>query len=130
MTKHGETRQTVLVRQMIFGQLLSRAVCTSAELGLSDLLADGPLTVADLAVRTGAHTRRLSQLMRCLAAFGRDRALRELFDRSQTHDQEWEIGQLLASVDFWEHRQIVDVVVHRLPTAVAAIDARPIVVNP
>jgi hypothetical protein len=99
---------------------------------------------------------------------GRDRALRELFDRSQTHDQEWEIGQLLASVDFWEHRQIVNVgggdgalltrilqahphaggalrwefgdllakagfavrAVHRLPTAVAVIDARPIVVIP
>lgn len=178
MTGCGETPGTVLVRQMIFGQLLSRAVCTAAELGLSDLLADGPLQAAELAARTGSHTRRLSQLMRCLAAFGlyaaradgcyeltpagaalrtgvtgsalptallasgaigtawtgmpgtvrtgrtafgqqqgasffeylgRDGRLRELFDRSQAHDQELETGQLLASVDFSAYGRIVDV---------------------
>lgn len=178
MAKRGETLETVLVRQMIFGQLLSRAVCTAAELGLSDVLADGPLPVAGLAAHTGAHPRRLSQLMRCLAAFelyaaradgcyqltplgaalctgvtgsalptallasgaigtawtgmsgtvrtgrtafdeqlsvsffehlDRDGRLRELFDRSQDHDQELEIDQLLASVDFSGYRRIVDV---------------------
>ncbi|OLT19096.1 hypothetical protein BJF79_02380 [Actinomadura sp. CNU-125] len=174
----GETPGAVLVRQMIFGQLLSRAVCTAAELGLSDLLADGPLQVTELADRAGTDPRRLTQLMRCLTAFGvysagsdgsyeltaagaalrtgapgsalptallaaggvgaawtgmlgtvrtgktafdelfgesffehlgRDGRLRGLFDRSQTHDQELEIDQLLSAVDFSRHRRIVDV---------------------
>jgi hypothetical protein len=39
----------------------------------------------------------------------RDGRLRELFDRSQDHDQELEIDQLLASVDFSGYRRIVDV---------------------
>lgn len=178
MNVEGEQPAAVVMRQMIFGQLLSRAVCTAAELGLSDLLADGPLAVAELAARTGADPRRLSQLMRGLAAFevysaradgsyeltplgatlrtgvpgsalptallaageisaawagmagtvrtgrtafdellganffhhlGRDGRLRELFDRSQTHDQELETGQLLEAVDLSGHRRIVDV---------------------
>ncbi len=61
--------ESVQIRQMVFGQLLSRAVCTAAELGLSDLLADGPLSVSELAGRTGADPRRLAQLLRALAAF-------------------------------------------------------------
>ncbi|TDB98542.1 methyltransferase [Actinomadura sp. 7K534] len=178
MTVVDEVPGAVVARQMVFGQLLSRAVCTAAELGLSDLLAGGPLTVAELADRARVDPRRLTQLMRCLAAFGvysggsdgsyeltavgatlctgaagsalptallaagevgaawagmlgtvrtgrtafdellgesffehlgRDGRLRELFDRSQSHDQELEIDQLLAAVDFSRHRRIVDV---------------------
>lgn len=65
-----ETRTgAVRARQMIFGALLSQAVCTAAELGLSDLLADGPLPAEVLAARSGVDDRRLAQLLRCLAAF-------------------------------------------------------------
>lgn len=167
----------LLVRHMVFGQLLSRAVCAAAELGLSDLLVDGPLPATELAARAGADPRRLAQLLRSLTAFGLytrrpdgsyaltttgaalctgvtgsalptallaaggigsawtglldtvrtgspafDRLLgtpffehllhdprhRELFDRSQAHDQELEIDQLLATVDLGG-RRIVDV---------------------
>ena len=60
MTVVDEVPGAVVARQMVFGQLLSRAVCTAAELGLSDLLADGPLPVAELADRAGADPRRLA----------------------------------------------------------------------
>jgi SAM-dependent methyltransferase len=174
----GDLATTVQLRRMIFGQLLSQAVCVAAELGLSDLLADGPLPVRELAAHTGAAPRKLWQLMRCLAAFGvyaagpggtfeltalgaalrsgargsalptallaasevgrawsgllgtvrtgrpafdemhgmgffgfldHDPQLRDLFDRSQTHDMELEIDQLLGAVDFSRFRRLVDV---------------------
>ena len=50
----------------------SAAMCVrvAAELRLADLLADGPLTTAELAARTGTEPRPLSQALRVLAVEG------------------------------------------------------------
>jgi hypothetical protein len=57
------------MRQMIFGQLLSRSLCVVARLNLPDMLAAGPQPVGELAARTGADPLSLRRLMRGLAMF-------------------------------------------------------------
>jgi len=48
----------------------ARAVYAAAELGLADLLADGPRAVDDIARTTGTHAKSLSRLLRALASCG------------------------------------------------------------
>jgi hypothetical protein len=60
---------TTLLR-MIWGTHISRAVFVAAELGIADLLADGPLSSGDLARRTGTHAQSLHRVLRLLAALG------------------------------------------------------------
>jgi O-methyltransferase domain/Dimerisation domain len=60
---------TSLLR-MIWGTHISRAVYVAAELGIADLLADGPLSSRELARRTGTHTQSLYRVLRLLAASG------------------------------------------------------------
>ena len=49
----------VELRRMINGYQVSQALHVAATLGLSDLLADGPRSVADLAAATGTDERTL-----------------------------------------------------------------------
>jgi O-methyltransferase len=56
--------------QMITGFYLSRAVCAAADLGLADLLRDGPRNSADLARATGTHEQSLFRVLRLLASAG------------------------------------------------------------
>lgn len=56
--------------EMISGVHISRAVYVAAELGIADLLADGPLTVAHLAKVTQAHEPSLYRVLRLLASLG------------------------------------------------------------
>ena len=58
------------LRQLVNGYRLSQAIHVAAVLGLSDLLADGPRTVDDLAGRSGGHPRTLYRLLRALGAAG------------------------------------------------------------
>ncbi|GAA1612641.1 methyltransferase [Kribbella sancticallisti] len=58
------------VRRLVIGYQVSQAVHVAATLGLSDLLADGPKSVVELAERTGADVRSLTRLMRALVAVG------------------------------------------------------------
>jgi hypothetical protein len=60
---------TTLLR-MIWGTHISRAVYIAAELGIADLLADGPLSSGELARRTGTHAQSLYRVLRLLAACG------------------------------------------------------------
>src|SRR3954465_1226436 len=53
--------------QMATAYWVSRAVCVTAELGLADLLAAGPLTADELAARTQTHAPSLYRLLRTLA---------------------------------------------------------------
>src|ERR1700761_1511532 len=46
----------------------ARAVYAAAELGIADLLANGPREVEEIARQTGTHVRSLSRLMRALAS--------------------------------------------------------------
>jgi hypothetical protein len=60
---------TALLR-MIWGTHISRSVYVAAELGIADLLADGPLSASELAERTGTHAPSLYRVLRLLAAVG------------------------------------------------------------
>lgn len=66
----AEIRLANEMRQLLFGQLLSRAICAAAVLRIPDLLADGPESVEALAERSGAHAPSLRRLLRDLAVFG------------------------------------------------------------
>jgi O-methyltransferase domain/Dimerisation domain len=58
------------VRRLVTGFRVSQAIHVAVVLGISDLLADGPLAVAELAERTGSHERSLYRLLRALATAG------------------------------------------------------------
>jgi len=58
------------MRAMVNGYQVSHALSVAASLGLSDLLADGPRTPAELAEATGTHEPTLRRLLRALAAVG------------------------------------------------------------
>jgi SAM-dependent methyltransferase len=55
---------------MIWGIHISRAVYVAAELGIADLLADGPVSSAELARATRTHEPSLYRVLRLLAALG------------------------------------------------------------
>lgn len=60
----------VALTQMLFGAFVSQAVSVAAELGVADLLAEQPQTVAALAAATGTHERSLYRVLRTLASVG------------------------------------------------------------
>jgi len=55
---------------IVNGSWMAQAARTAAELGLADLLAAGPLPVAELAERTGADGPALRRLLRALVTIG------------------------------------------------------------
>jgi hypothetical protein len=56
--------------QMLTGYWVSKALSVAAELGIADLLRNGPQTSEDLAVACGAHPPALYRLLRALASVG------------------------------------------------------------
>ena len=56
--------------QLICGIHISRSAYAVAELGIADLLADGPLTSTELAAATATHEPSLYRVLRLLAALG------------------------------------------------------------
>jgi hypothetical protein len=60
----------VALTQMIFGAFVSQAVSVAAKLGVADLLAEQPQTVAALAAATETHERSLYRVLRTLASVG------------------------------------------------------------
>nr|MBA3805683.1 methyltransferase [Acidobacteriota bacterium] len=56
--------------QLAFGALLTQALYVVAKLGIADLLADKPRTVAELAARTDTHERSLYRVLRSLSGVG------------------------------------------------------------
>lgn len=58
------------MRRLLYGHLLSRALCSMAALGIPDLIGGGTRSVADLAQETACHLPSLHQAMRALTAFG------------------------------------------------------------
>jgi O-methyltransferase/methyltransferase family protein len=65
-----ERAAAAAVLPMIWGIHISRAVYAAAKLGIADLLADGPLTAAQLARATRAHEPSLYRVLRLLASLG------------------------------------------------------------
>jgi hypothetical protein len=55
---------------MITGYWTSQAIYVAANLGIADLLVDGPKTAVELAQATGTHARSLYRLLRALASVG------------------------------------------------------------
>jgi hypothetical protein len=56
--------------RMLTGYWVSKALNVAAELGIADLLRDGPRTSDQLADRCGAHPQALYRLLRALASVG------------------------------------------------------------
>jgi hypothetical protein len=63
-------REFVELLGIVRGYQRSRAVTVVAELGIADLLRDGPLHVDDLAAATSTHAPTLYRVLRALAALG------------------------------------------------------------
>lgn len=63
------TPQAVMSR-LLTGYWIAQALHVAAQLGIADLLKDGPQTVARLAEATGTHGRSLYRLLRALASEG------------------------------------------------------------
>ncbi|WP_219414352.1 methyltransferase [Pseudonocardia nigra] len=55
---------------VVRGYQRSRALTVAAELGIADLLADGPRPADDLAAATGTHAPTLYRVLRALASIG------------------------------------------------------------
>jgi len=60
----------VVLNQMLTASWLAQAISVSAELGVADRLAAGPLTPADLAKLTGSNAGALYRTLRALASAG------------------------------------------------------------
>lgn len=56
--------------EMLYGALATQMISVAAELGIADLLAQGPLPVDDLAAAVGANPGALFRLLRALASLG------------------------------------------------------------
>ncbi len=56
--------------QFIWGAMPVQAISIAAKLGISDLVAQGPRSVDDLAKTTKTHTAALQRLLRALASLG------------------------------------------------------------
>jgi len=55
---------------LALGYLVSRSLHVATELGIADLLKDGPKSIEELARATGAQQQWLYRLLRVLAAHG------------------------------------------------------------
>ena len=65
----GESSADVLLH-MIHGFQISQMIYVAANLGIADLLADGPRSSSELAQATGTHAPSLYRLLRTLASLG------------------------------------------------------------
>lgn len=66
--ENAAASDAMAVRQVILGYQPARALLAADELGLTDLLTDGPKSAEELAQATNTHAPSLYRLMRALAA--------------------------------------------------------------
>jgi len=57
-------------RQMFAGSWITQGIWVAAELGIADLLTDGPRTAEELARKTNTHSGALYRVLRALASVG------------------------------------------------------------
>ncbi|WP_158574169.1 methyltransferase [Streptomyces triticagri] len=55
---------------LVTAKWISQAVHVAAELGIADLVSDGPQTVDDLAAKAGCRTQPLHRVLRAIASYG------------------------------------------------------------
>ena len=61
----------IIMTQMIFGLVVTKAIYCVAKLNIADTLAaEGPMNASALAAKSGAHAESLYRLMRALASIG------------------------------------------------------------
>lgn len=65
-----EVQSSQQLSKMMIGGWITQAIYVAAELGIADLLGDGPRTVEYLAARTHAHGDGLYRVLRALATVG------------------------------------------------------------
>ncbi|HEX2173793.1 MAG TPA: methyltransferase, partial [Dehalococcoidia bacterium] len=58
------------LQQLMSGYRITQAIGVAAELGIADLLSDGPKSSGELAEATGTHPRALYRVLRALASVG------------------------------------------------------------
>jgi hypothetical protein len=68
MTDSQSSIQTL--RQIFSASWITQGIWVAAELGIADLLVNGPLTAEELAERTRTHGRALYRVLRALASVG------------------------------------------------------------
>ena len=64
----SDTRSGQELARLMIGGWIAQAVYVAAELGIADLLVDGPRTAEDLAGRTNTHAAALYRVLRALAS--------------------------------------------------------------
>lgn len=64
------SRASTLLLDLIVGKWLSQAICAAAELGIADLLKDGPRSSTEIAAATGASEDGVYRLLRALGCVG------------------------------------------------------------
>ena len=69
-TKNSQPSPQEVIFGMALSYLVSRCLHVAADLGIADLLKDGPKSIEDLARATGAHQLSLYRLLRTLAGDG------------------------------------------------------------
>jgi SAM-dependent methyltransferase len=93
------------------GPITAQAVHVAADLGLADLLADGPRTGDELAAETGTHPPTLRRLLRALTALGvLTQAGPDRFGltdvgghlRSDTPDSVRSLATLMGVAEWWQ----------------------------
>ena len=60
----------VQLMQFILGKWISKPIYVAAELGIADMLSDGPESIETLAKKSESHAPTLYRVMRALAAVG------------------------------------------------------------
>jgi SAM-dependent methyltransferase len=67
-TNRSETQRTLV--ELIAGKWISQAIAVAAELGIADMLKEGPRSAAEIAKTAGASEDAVFRLMRALASVG------------------------------------------------------------
>jgi O-methyltransferase domain/Dimerisation domain len=71
---HEDAQETAALRgellELLGGFMRTQALAVAAQLGIADVVGDGPTPVDELAGRTGAHAPSLYRLLRLLASLG------------------------------------------------------------
>ncbi len=80
----------VALNQMVSATWITQSIYVAAELGIADLVKDGPRTAADLAAATSTHAESLGRVLRALASVG-------IFHETENGFEQTPISAFLAS---------------------------------
>lgn len=84
--------------KFIVGKWISKPIYVAAELGIADMLVEGPKSIQDLAIESKTHSASLYRMMRALASVG-------IF--SETKDQNFELTPMAECLKRGAMRSIV-----------------------